>query len=181
MSDDNLYASSAAPASAAQPAAQPSPPPAAPPAPGADAQTLAKLSRSVRGGAGWFYWIAGLSLVNTVLMYTGSQRYFVIGLGAGLLAQSLASDLGIAVIGLTLSVIASLLFATFGVFAHRRQSWAFIIGMVLYALDGLVFLLVRDWMSMGFHALALVCIAGGLSSLRKLRKLDRTSPPPAPV
>ena len=41
--------------------------------------------------------------------------------------------------------------------------------MVLYALDGLLFLLVGDWISIAFHAFALVCIGKGYQALRSLR------------
>ena len=42
--------------------------------------------------------------------------------------------------------------------------------MVLYALDGLLFLLVGDWISIAFHAFALVCIGKGYQALRTLRR-----------
>jgi hypothetical protein len=43
---------------------------------------------------------------------------------------------------------------------------------VLYALDGLLFLLVQDWLSLAFHAFALFCIFGGHSALKRLRQLQ---------
>jgi hypothetical protein len=41
--------------------------------------------------------------------------------------------------------------------------------MVLYGLDGLLFLIVQDWLSFGFHVFALFCIFGGYRSLKNLR------------
>ena len=35
----------------------------------------------ILNAARWFWWIAGLSLVNTVLFYSGSNTSFIVGLG----------------------------------------------------------------------------------------------------
>lgn len=40
-----------------------------------------ELETRLNSGAGWFYWIAGLSLLNSIIMLSGSDLYFVIGLG----------------------------------------------------------------------------------------------------
>jgi hypothetical protein len=60
----------------------------------------------------------------------------------------------------------------FGVFANKLHTWAFLVGMILYALDGLIFLLVGDWLSVGFHVFALFCIFGGFSATRRLKALQ---------
>ena len=44
-------------------------------------------------GANWFYWIAGLSLVNTILLYTGSEWVFVVGLGVTQLIDGIAIEI----------------------------------------------------------------------------------------
>jgi hypothetical protein len=40
--------------------------------------------------------------------------------------------------------------------------------MVLYTLDGMIFLLGPDWLALGFHAFALFCIFNGYRALRRL-------------
>src|ERR1044071_6443875 len=41
----------------------------------------AVLEKQLKGGGSWFYWIAGLSLVNSVLALSGSETRFILGLG----------------------------------------------------------------------------------------------------
>ncbi len=137
-----------------------------------------KLTRAFRSGANWFYWIAGLSMVNTVLHLFGSERSFIIGLGltqlfdVGAVGATEHADGAVLLIvrgiAFFLDLFIAGLFVLLGWQAGRRRSWAFVTGMVLYALDGLIFLLVQDWMSLGFHAFALFGILAGFSSLRKL-------------
>ena len=43
--------------------------------------------------------------------------------------------------------------------------------MLLYALDGLIFLWVQDWLSLGFHAFVLYGLYRGLDAGRRLEKL----------
>jgi len=44
--------------------------------------------------------------------------------------------------------------------------------MILYALDGLLFLLAKDVLSIGFHLFALYMIYKGLKAAEALRKLS---------
>jgi hypothetical protein len=76
------------------------------------------------------------------------------------------------VIALIFGAIFAGVFALFGWFAAKKYSWAFIVGMILYVLDGLIFLLVKDWMSVGFHVFAFICILNGYLNLRKLNQLQ---------
>lgn len=50
------------------------------------AQSLAAL----RNGTAWFFWIAGLSLVNAVITHAGSDLSFVAGLGVTQVIDALA-------------------------------------------------------------------------------------------
>jgi len=47
----------------------------------------AAVNPIAQSGARWFWWIAGLSLINTVLIHTGSDLSFVVGLGITLMAD----------------------------------------------------------------------------------------------
>jgi len=40
-----------------------------------------KLENQVRSGASWFFWIAGLSVINAVILLAGGSWNFLIGLG----------------------------------------------------------------------------------------------------
>jgi hypothetical protein len=138
-----------------------------------------KLDRGLKSGANWFYWIAGLSVVNSVVQLMGSDRSFIIGLGITQVVDAIATGATagragadtVVVRGMALAIdlLVAGVFVLFGVQASRRRAWAFMVGMLLYALDGLVFLLVRDWMSVGFHGFALYSLWAGYSSLKALR------------
>jgi hypothetical protein len=82
--------------------------------------------------------------------------------------------------GVDLVLIA--LFLLFGVKARAGRSWAFVVGMALYALDALIALAFEDWMSLGFHGWALFSLWGGLGALRKLDAMGpEVVQPPLPV
>ncbi len=127
------------------------------------------LQRRVNSGANWFMWIAGLSLVNSVSRFAGSGFHFVIGLGLTQVIDQLAGSINAVV--LVLDVIAAGIFVGFGLLARQRRDWAFIVGMILYGLDALLFVLVKDVVSIGFHLFALFYIYRGLKANEALAKL----------
>lgn len=135
------------------------------------------LERSHASGARWFYWIAALSLVNSVSTLTGNEFGFVIGLSITQFIDSFAviltknaGEMAAAgkLIAFVLDVLVSGLFVLFGVFAHKGFKWAFILGMVCYAADGLLYILLGSWLAIAFHVLALYCMWRGLQSHEKL-------------
>ncbi|MFC1738991.1 hypothetical protein ACFL1G_08090 [Planctomycetota bacterium] len=121
-----------------------------------------------------------MSLVNSVILLTGSQWAFIIGLGITQIIDAIglliAEEIGIAgkIIAGVFDIIAAGIVVLFGVFARKRYKWAFIVGMIVYALDGMIFLLVKDFLSIAFHIFALFCIFGGLKGLRVLEELEKT-------
>jgi intracellular septation protein A len=72
------------------------------------------------------------------------------------------------------AVLASAIVVLFGWLANRRYIAFFAIGMVLYLLDGLLLLLFRQWLSVGFHAFVLFCMFGGLMAYRQLNQIEET-------
>jgi len=139
-----------------------------PPRIGPTGEARQALERQRRNGGQWFYWIAGLSLVNAVAGFAGQDWRFILGLGVTQLVQELAKSgsdgtkaglVGLAVIAI---------FAILGQRAVLGQGWAFVLGMTLYALDGAIFVLIQDWAGAGFHAFALVMITRGYMASRRL-------------
>ncbi len=131
-----------------------------------DPQAVAQL----KSGASWFYWIAGLSLVNSISAFLGSDWRFVLGLGITQIIDAVGSQLGGGgkVVTLGLDVAAAGVLILFGVFGHKRHLWAFIVGMVLFALDSVMFLIAQDWIGVAFHAFVLYCLFRGLQACRAL-------------
>lgn len=150
-------------------------------------EETARLARSFQSGANWFYWITGLSIINSIAILSGAQWAFIVGLGVTQIIDgiglALAAQAGeVAKLGIfALDVVAAGLFAVFGFFAGKGHAWAFITGMVLYALDGLVFLIVQDWLGVGFHVFVLVSVFAGFKACQQLKALASAMPPPSPL
>jgi hypothetical protein len=144
------------------------------PAPINSTDTVAQATASarVRISARWFYWIAGLSLINSAVVIFGGNFHFVVGLGVTSVVDVLAKQAGNAgiVLDLIINGFVAGLFYLFGSQASKAQKWAFLVGMGLYALDGLLLLVARDILSVGFHAYALFCIYRGLAAMETARQ-----------
>lgn len=83
----------------------------------------------------------------------------------------------IRVIAFAINLAAAGFFVLMGLVARRGHIWAFIVGMVLYAVDGLIFLLVGDWWSIAFHLFALWGLFRGIQATRQLRDLPARDTP----
>jgi hypothetical protein len=132
-------------------------------------EARAALEGQRRSGGQWFFWIAALSLVNTIVAFTGQEWRFIIGLGITELVHGIAEQSGGAGVkaGLVGLVVIGV-FAFLGQRAVQGYGWAFVVGMALYGLDGAIFLLVQDWVGVGFHAFALTMMARGYLAARQL-------------
>jgi hypothetical protein len=146
------------------------------------AQTLPSAARlrlrlvgQLKSSSNWLYAITILSFVNAAFDFTGSRWTFMVGLGITQIVSAVARYIGPTgeIVGfVTVAAVASL-FSVLGLLARRGHGWALVVGMLLYALDGLLFLLARDWLSLAFHAYAVFSMYRGLRALSGLRTLSR--------
>jgi hypothetical protein len=144
-----------------------------------------QLQNRAKSGANWFYWIAGASIVNTIIFLFDGNLNFIVGLGivqvingvAILIADQTGSTTAPKVGALLVNLAISAIFLVIGYFAGKGMTWIFTVGIILYVLDGVIFLLFADWLSVGFHAFALIFIVRGLMAANKLQKI----PPPVNV
>ena len=120
----------------------------------------------VQAGAKWFYWIAGLSLINCMVVIFGGNFHFVVGLGITSVVDVIAKQSGSAgsALDIVINGLVAGVFVLFGYFAVKGQKWAFLVGMALYALDGLLLFSVKDFLGVAFHAYALFAIYRGLQA-----------------
>lgn len=142
-----------------------------------------ELRQQARGGSNWFYWIAGLSLVNSVvILLAGDDTYFVIGLGLTLIADTIAREVAnqnvdiaqiVKAVVFGFDLIVALVIVAFGWVAGRGYRVVFGVGMFLYLLDGLLFVLAQDWFSVAFHAFALLCMWNGFRAYGQLNAVER--------
>ena len=142
---------------------------------------VAEITQRMKRGANNFYWIAALSVINSILSMTGSGTYFVIGLAVALVVDGVTIGLSeslpdasviVRIIGLVLSILVAGVFALFGFFAGQGKRWAFLVGMVLYGLDGLIMLAFADWIGVLFHGFFLWGLFGGWRALGELQKIS---------
>jgi hypothetical protein len=125
---------------------------------------IASGTLHVASAARWFWWIAALSLVNTVLLHSGSHTSFAIGLGFTLVADAAFGAMNPAAFAIDAFAIG--FFALIGWLALRGHFWAFIVGGLVYAVDALIYLKLRAHMPFGFHLFALFFIGRGALALR---------------
>ena len=122
------------------------------------------VTPQVVSGASWFYWIAGLSMVNAVILASGGHFHFILGLGITEVFSAIGTVTGStagAVVCFAINLVIAGVMVLFGFFASKGQKWAFIVGMVLYGLDGGIMLLGMDFLSVAFHGYALYRIYSG--------------------
>ena len=138
---------------------------------------LAELEKRLKSGGSWFFWIAGLSLINSIAVFSGSEYGFIVGLSITQILDHLLQGAGgnARVIALVLDVIAAGVFVLFGVFACKRHVWAFIVGMVFYAGDTLLTMVLGLWLGVAFHAWVLFSLFIGVKAAMQANKLERGS------
>jgi hypothetical protein len=122
-----------------------------------------------RTGAKWFYWIAALSMINFLIL--GGKLRFGFGLGFTSVVHGLVNRAGSTghVPDIVINACAAGTFITFGYFATKARKWAFLLGMTLYLMDGLLLVAVRDILGIGFHTYALYAISRGLAAAKQVQ------------
>lgn len=142
--------------------------------PNAASGELAELDRRVKSSGSWFYWIAGLSLINSIAAMSGSG-FFIVGLSITLLLDSFLQGVGgnARAIGLVLNIIVAGVFVLFGIFACKRHVWAFVVGMLLYAGDTLLTMVLSLWLSFAFHVWVLFSLFVGVRAAMQMNKSQR--------
>lgn len=139
-----------------------------------------ELRRQLASGANWFYWIAGLSLVNSIISLFDGNWNFAVGLGITQILDAVGKvgvqegfSNWIQYVFFVIDLIVAAIFALFGVFAGRGQIWAFVAGMILFALDGLILIFVGDILGIIIHVLAIYFLFRGLTAARQLHRMEK--------
>jgi hypothetical protein len=143
-----------------------------------------RAENTVKGGASWFLWVAGLSMLNSVLSLSGSGLRFIFGLGFAQVVDAFAHAAGSsgAVLDLFINGCVAAVFVLFWNFARQGQKWAFIVGIGSYAVDALLMLLFKDFLGLAFHAYVIYRVVNSMGSLATLERLQRaTAPANAPI
>lgn len=137
----------------------------------------ARLMAQSNNGSSWFWWITALSLINSIAALSGGNWRFFAGLGITQVVDEIVKATELGTTGTAIAFIFDLLIAglffIFGLLARKRYHWAFILGMIVYALDALIFLIAQEFLSIAFHAFALFQIYKGFAASKKLSSLEQ--------
>ena len=133
--------------------------------------------RSINTGANWFYWVAILSVTNSLLVYFFGIRntpiafaftQWIDGTTGAPTVEGLTPPLHL--LGLIGDLLIAAAFAGFGYFARKGSDLAFVIGMFVYVIDTMLSIGLRDFWGFGFHLIALFFMFKGLLASRHLRE-----------
>ena len=112
-------------------------------------------------------------MVNSLIYLSGHDWAFVAGLAMTQIIEgffgALADVSGISAIrflGAALDFSFAGLFVFFGYFARRGATWAFLLGMILYGLDGLIYWMLGSFIGVLIHGFALYSLFKGFQSSR---------------
>jgi len=148
----------------------------------------AELTQRYKSGLNWFYWIAGLTIITSVISLAGGGWGFLISLGSTQIIDGFAKGLSegfgesTKIIAFVLDLIVSGAFVGFGLLAAKKQLWAYVVGMVVFLLDGLVSLAFQDLLGAIAHAVVLFFLFRGYQAGRELVSLESrmAAAPPQP-
>jgi hypothetical protein len=140
--------------------------------PAQDAQRLAAEQKLV-GAAKWFYWIAGLSVINAGFILSGAGWRFLLGLGIIDQVAETGGQTGNAgmVAAIFITAFITGICALFGSLALKKHAWVFWVGMALYALDGFLVFTAGNILAVAFHAFVLFCLFQGPVALKQLKAM----------
>ena len=140
----------------------------------------AEVTQRYKSGANWFYWIAALTIITSFIAFFGGGIRFLISLGLtqfiDAVAAGLATQLGgaVQVVGLVLDLVVTGVFVLFGYLANKKMLWAYVAGMVVFLLDGLLSLAFQDLIGVIAHAVVLFWLFRGYQAGRELVSLEKT-------
>ncbi len=131
-----------------------------------------EVVKRIHTSANWFFWIAGLSIINTVIAIFGGTLSFIAGLGFTQVVDALMQSAGSigTVIAIAFDILAAAVFVGLGLLARKMVVWPFIVGLIIYVLDALILILVQLWLGVAFHVYVVIMIIVGMNALRKALK-----------
>ncbi len=124
---------------------------------------------SVLHGADWFFWLAILSIINTLLVYFYRIPNTPVALGLTQWLDGTHSGLGSSMTPSGFILIAAAL-AMFGLLARRGSDLAFVVGIFLYVIDAFLSIGLRDFWGFGVHLIGLFFLGKGLLASRHIRE-----------
>lgn len=127
-------------------------------------------------GASWFYWIVGLTIINTIIMQSGMDWSFSLGATVTLFANVIAQTVDTSsarMLALLFDVLVIAFYAMCGVMGSRGATWAFVLGLIAFTIDSLFALIGFQIIGILIHGYALFCIFNGMMACMNLNRVLR--------
>jgi hypothetical protein len=142
----------------------------------------AQAAQHYKAGANWFYWLAGLSIITSLIAFFGGGIQFIFSLGITQiidgLAAGISSELGgssaAKLVGLVLDLIIAGIFVLFGYLSNHKQIWAYLIGTIVFLMDGLLSLLFGEIISVLAHGFVLFFLIRGFMAGREMLAMEKS-------
>ena len=137
------------------------------------------IAGRMRRGASWFFTIAILSGINTLLQIFDAKIRFIFGLGITQVVDAFGKGAGQNGMFVTLALdgVFLLMLILCWKWAKAGSQGAFVGGMIAYALDGVLLLYFRVWLDAVVHAYALYMIWQGYAAARELAQMQQAAQP----
>lgn len=139
------------------------------------------LRKSISASAGWFYYVAVLSVITTICVVFEISGGFFGSLAVTYFISLIALSIGGAAkfIAFILTVLVSGIYGALGLFATRRNNMAFLVGLILYGLDFLVLFLLllfdpfNSVIDIIIHGVALYYFYKGLKANKRFHEVEQ--------
>lgn len=133
--------------------------------------------KTAYAGANWFFWLAALSIINSLVVYFIGLRNTPFAFGLTQWVDGTSGPLNsegyyppLNTVPLIINILIALAFAGFGWFARRGNDTAFLIGIVLYVADAMLSIGLRDFFGFCFHLVGFFFLFRGLLASRHVRE-----------
>ena len=123
-------------------------------------------------GANWFFWLAILSVINTLIVYRYSTPNTPVALAITQWFDGTAGDFNVSMStqSLVINLLIAAALAGFGVLARRGSDLAFVVGIFLYIVDAMLAIGLREIFGFSVHLIALFFLVKGLLASRHIRE-----------
>ena len=127
---------------------------------------------SILHGANWFFWLAILSVINSLIVYRYNTPNSPVALAitqwldgtAGGFNTSMSTN------SLIINILIAGVLVFFGLMARRGSDLAFVVGIFLYVVDAILMIGLRDLFGFSVHLIGLFFLVKGLLASRHVRE-----------
>ena len=127
---------------------------------------------SVMHAADWFFWLAILSVINSLIVYYYQIPNTPIALGITQWVDGTTSGFNatMSTSALVINILIAAALAGFGLLARRGSDISFVLGIFLYVIDAVLMIGLKDFFGFGVHLIALFFLVKGLLASRHIRE-----------